>query len=159
MRNSARLIAVPCIVLTGLAFQGCSKAPAGPTPGPKDGSLFLHRNDVKEHTVHVPGLKSESCVALIEAAFRKRDGSRELNDLHREYYTVTANLAERHITVAYNSLVTSSRNIEHLIADAGFAVQSLSPLPHVEGAPGKQSETYEIPANKAAYDALPKDCK
>lgn len=152
------LILAP-LCAASFALTGCGNSDDAPTPGPKKGSRFLHRNDVKSHTVHVPGLKSAACFTIIESTFRFIDGDREMDDPHRGYYDVSVDMEQKHVTVTFNSLVTSSRNVEHMIADAGFAVRSLAPLAPVDGAPGGQTAPYEIPANQAAYDALPKECR
>ena len=150
---------LPSLFACMFTLSGCGKTPKAPTPGPKEGSLFLHRNDIKAHTVHVPTLKSDACIPYIEAAFRKKDGTRAISDPHRAFFDISADLDRNHVTVAYNSLVTSSRNVEHIIADAGFAVRSMAPLPRVESYSGPQADFYDIPANKAAFEALPKACQ
>jgi len=82
--------------------------------------------------MHVPELRNDVCVRIIAASLAKGPGIR------RE--TIRYDIPGRKITLTYDSLLIADKNIEFLVAKAGFAAN-------------------EIPADLKAAEALPPQCK
>ncbi|MBA4388601.1 MAG: hypothetical protein C0404_11510 [Verrucomicrobia bacterium] len=78
-------------------------------------------------------MKNEDCVKRVDAAIRGLPGIRK-DDTNGIVFL------DRKVIIKYDSLSIAHKNMEHAIADAGFAANS-------------------IPANKDARDKLPPECK
>jgi copper chaperone CopZ len=87
-------------------------------------------SDVRTFTFKAPQVTGESCRKVVDEVLRKTDGV----DAEKTVYGVGT------ITVTYDSLKLARKNIEHAIAAAGFDVG-------------------ETPANPAAREALPAECR
>ena len=82
----------------------------------------------------VPGLRNDSCVRIIANAFGKAKEPGIQPD------TIRYDIPGRKITLTYDSLLIADKNIEFIVAKAGFAAN-------------------EIPADTKAAEALPAQCK
>lgn len=106
--------------------------------------LFMHRSDHQELTVRLPELSGPDCVNYLRSRLI-------LHPVHgQSIVQVTGQAGEQRVTVTYNALRTAPRNIEHLIADAGFTVVSS----------GGQDGTapYTLPANPSAAQVRAENC-
>lgn len=88
------------------------------------------KQDMRTVTVKVPGLKNQECARIIQDAFIRYPGIK----------TVQPDVAAREVRVTYNSMVIAIKNIEFIIAQAGF-------------------DANDIPANTNAAAALPPDAR
>lgn len=87
--------------------------------------------DVRTFEIHCPGMVNQACVDVI---------SRALAPLFADPNAVQVDLQRRMVTVTYDSLTMSRKNIEFFIADAGFAAN-------------------DIPADQDAAATLPEACR
>ena len=119
-------------LLATVLLVGCGDPSGGPDRPDKPLfiKLFGFRHDVRTITVSVPGLKSEACQKPILEALGKAEGVIES----------TPNLAAKTIEVKYDALKLGIKNIEYVIAGAGF-------------------DAGDTPASKEAKDALPAECR
>ncbi len=74
------------------------------------GAVSCRKHDVRMVVVAVPGLKSPECAKFIQEAFMKQPGIR----------SVQPDFQQRTLTVTYDSMVIAIKNIEFVIAEAGF---------------------------------------
>ena len=87
--------------------------------------------DVRTIRISVPAMRNPACTEVVRVALSKLQGvmgERTRFDLKRHT-----------VTVSYDSLLLSLKNVEFAIADAGFAAD-------------------EVPANTNAVAALPPEC-
>jgi copper chaperone CopZ len=89
-----------------------------------------YRKDVRVVTIAVPQMKSEDCARRIQEALAKTEGIQK----------VEPNLSAKTVDVRYEALRLGIRNIEHVIADAGFGAN-------------------DTPAAPAAKAKLPPECQ
>jgi len=75
------------------------------------------RQVIRDVMVEVPNLGSPECFRIIQEALRPLDGVQ----------SATADFASSTVTVRYNSEKLAIRNIEFVIAGAGFAANDLPP--------------------------------
>jgi len=94
--------------------------------------VSCRQHDFRTIVVDVPEMKNQACVNVIVKTLGTSPGLSPKS--------VNFNTAKRQITVKYDSLLTADKNIEFLIAKAGFAVNA-------------------IPADKKAAVALPVECR
>jgi copper chaperone CopZ len=86
------------------------------------------RNDFRTITIDVPGMKSDARVAIVSNKVRQIQGVQSA--------PILIDRERRSVTVTYDSLVLSLKNIEATIAEAGF-------------------DANDVPAKPAAAKALP----
>jgi len=97
------------------------------------------QKDVRSVRIHVPGMKNTLCAEIIQQKLREytqRQGMADALVLD----SVQFDLSARTVTIQYESMKLGFKNIEHLIAEAGFAAN-------------------EIPANADAAAKLPPECR
>lgn len=80
------------------------------------------RADIRSHDIRVPELSTEEQAAMIRAAMSYTTDTAAVR-------RVEVNLAERRVTIVYDSRRTARRNLEHAIADLGFHANDLPPTP------------------------------
>ncbi len=90
------------------------------------------RQDILTVTLDVPQMRSDECQQLVLRAIESLDPEAILN--------ARFDVAAGEVTIRYNSMSLGRKNIEHAIANAGFAVNTL-------------------PANEDARQALPAGCR
>jgi copper chaperone CopZ len=90
------------------------------------------QHDYRTLVVKVPEMRNDACVRVIGAKLG------QLPKVQRE--DVKFDIPNRTITVTYDTLLAADKNVEFLIADAGF-------------------EANGVPANKKAAAALPAECR
>lgn len=120
------------LLLSSSLLVGCGDPSGGPDRPPKPLVIkFLgFRPDVRTITVQVPQMKSLDCQQRIQDALSKTEGVQ----------TSAPDLAQKKIDVTYDALKLGIKNIEFVIAGAGF-------------------DANDTPAPKEARDALPADCR
>lgn len=120
------------LVLATSFLTGCGDPSGGPDRPPKPLVIKIlgFRPDVRTITVQVPQMKSLDCQQRIQDALSKTEGVQ----------TTTPDLALKKIDVRYDALKLGIKNIEYVIAGAGF-------------------DANDTPAPKDVRDALPPDCK
>ncbi len=72
--------------------------------------VSCRKHDIRVVVVEVPGLKSPECAKFIQEGFMKQPGIR----------SVQPDFQQRTLTVTYDSMVIAIKNIEFVIAEAGF---------------------------------------
>lgn len=93
--------------------------------------VSCRQHDFRTIVIEVPEMRNQACVKAIVKTLGTSPGLRE--------NSVNFDVINRQITVTYDSLLTADKNIEFLIAKAGFAANG-------------------IPADKKAQAALPEEC-
>ena len=88
------------------------------------------RNDIRTITVKVPQMKSAACSTIIQSALMQTDGVK----------IATPDLQNHTIDVTYNSVKLAIKNVEFIIAEAGF-------------------DANKVPANEEARKQLPEECR
>ncbi len=68
------------------------------------------KQDLRTVTIQVPALKNQECARIIQDAFIRHPGIK----------TVQPDVAARTVRVTYNSMVIARKNLEFIIANAGF---------------------------------------
>ncbi len=96
------------------------------------GGVSCRQHDFRTIVVDVPEMHNQACINAIVKTLGTSPGLRPKS--------VDFNVAKRQITVTYDSLLTADKNIEFLIAKAGFAANA-------------------VPADKKAAAALPTECR
>ncbi len=96
------------------------------------GGVSCRQHDFRTIVVDVPEMHNQACINAIAKSLGTSPGLREKS--------VNFDIPQRQITVTYDSLLTADKNIEFLIAKAGFAANA-------------------IPADKKAAAALPAECR
>ena len=91
------------------------------------------KTDIRPVVIRVPGMINQQCADIV------------VNALSRARYgvkvkSIETDLATRTIMLNYDSMLLSLKNVEFIIADAGF-------------------QANEVPANKTAEAALPDKCR
>ena len=97
------------------------------------------QHDLRTVTIKLPGLKNEACVEVVRkslAAVGKQPGLRGAIDVRSAEFS----LEQRTVTLTYDSMCLALKNLEHYIADAGFAAN-------------------DTPPNARAVKALPEECR
>lgn len=119
-------------VVCALGLVGCGDPSGGVDRPPKPLVIKLlgFRPDVRTITVQVPQMKALDCQQRIQDALAKTEGVQ----------TTTPDLASRKIDVTYDALKLGIKNIEYVIAGAGF-------------------DANDTPAPKEAREALPAECR
>ena len=74
-----------------------------------------YREDIRTFEIHVPQMNNENCAQRVRAAFFVGGGQFKEGILDLEL-----NVAERTVTVTYNSTLTARKNLEYLLTHAGF---------------------------------------
>ena len=82
------------------------------------------RQDVRTIVVNVPEMKSPECSKIIQDAMLKVEGIEQ----------VTPDVAARTVTVRFNSTRVAIKNIEFVIATAGFDANSTLAPPETKAA-------------------------
>lgn len=112
--NACRMIARLMMILLGaLLLNGCRVA------------------DVRTFEIQVPKMVNQACADVVQKA---------VVTILPEPDAVKIDLERRVVMATYNSLIMSRKNIEFVIADAGF-------------------EANGVPANKDAESKLPEACR
>jgi len=88
--------------------------------------------DIREATFQVPGMCNQACAEIVRNALAKTPGVVP--------GSIKTDIVNRTVSVDYESLETAKKNLEHAVADAGFA-------------------TGEVPANPEAAACLPEECR
>ncbi len=86
------------ILIAGLLAAGCCWASG------------CRKQDMRTVTIQVPGLKDQECARIVQDAFIRYPGIK----------TVQPDIAARTVRVTYNSMVIARKNLEFIIANAGF---------------------------------------
>jgi copper chaperone CopZ len=94
--------------------------------------VSCRKQDMRTVTIGVAGMKNNACAAIVVDALQKSQ------NLQPEW--IKADVEKRTVTVTYDSLQRSLRNLEFAIADAGFTAN-------------------HTPANRQAAESLPADCR
>lgn len=94
--------------------------------------VSCRQHDFRTVVVNVPEMRNKACVNAIAKRLGTSPG------LHKN--SVKFDITNRKIRVTYDSLLTADKNIEFLIAKAGFSANG-------------------IPADKKAQAALPAECR
>lgn len=89
------------------------------------------QNDYRTVAIHVPDMKNAACVEIVVRALATQQRIPGEN--------IQVSMEQRSVTVKYDSLNRSLKNLEFAIADAGFRAN-------------------DIPANEKAKAALPAEC-
>lgn len=89
------------------------------------------RNDYRTVKIHVPEMRNQACAQIIHSALSRVQGV--------EWDSIEINVSERSVTVTYDSMLLSLKNIEFTVAAAGFKADS-------------------VPADEKAQKALPPEC-
>ncbi len=98
------------------------------------------QHDYRTITIQVPEMRDEACTQFVGRALLGLPGL--------EQESVSFDTANGTVTLTYDTLLAADKNAEYLIADAGFAVDSVS-----RGTP------FRIPANPEAMANLPPECR
>ena len=88
--------------------------------------------DIRTVTIRVPDLLNAACENVIREALQGAEGV--IRD------SIRFGAGERAVTVTYDSMKTGLKNLEFVIADAGF-------------------DANDTPANAKAREALPPECR
>ncbi|MBL7114495.1 MAG: heavy-metal-associated domain-containing protein [Kiritimatiellae bacterium] len=91
------------------------------------------KDDVRTVVIRVPGMHNEACVQVIRRALAPAQYGVKMD-------SIKVDLENRRITLAYDSMKLSLKNIEFMIVKAGFAAN-------------------EVPADPKAAAALPEACR
>jgi copper chaperone CopZ len=94
--------------------------------------VACRQHDYRTITIHVPEMKTQRCATLVRRALSSVRGA--------ERRTIDIDLKARTVTVTYDSLFLSLKNLEFAIAGAGFQANN-------------------VPAKGDALKALPSECK
>jgi copper chaperone CopZ len=86
------------------------------------------RPDIRTHEVQVPELKREACAQIIEEALKQIDGVE----------TINLDVAQHLVTVRFEGIKLGTKNIEYVIASAGF---------EANGVPAKPEAQAKLPAS------------
>lgn len=89
--------------------------------------------DKRTITISVPEMKNRECAQRIASALANKPGIGPENKF-------SVDIDTRTVTITYDSMLLAKKNIEFLIADAGFSAN-------------------EVPANAEAVKALPPECR
>jgi copper chaperone CopZ len=96
------------------------------------GLVSCRRVDLRTARIYVPNMKNRVCAERVANAVARVPGVRP--------DSIKVDATSRDVTVLYDSINLSLKNIEYAIADAGFGAN-------------------DIPANPAAAQKLPPECK
>lgn len=88
--------------------------------------------DVRELELNIPDMLNPECAEIIVGQLTRTQGVLA--------ETIRVDLPQRRIMLEYDSMILAIKNIEFVVADAGFAVNN-------------------IPANEAARQELPAVCR
>lgn len=97
-------------------------------------SLSCRKHDIKTVSVRVPEMKNTHCVNVIQEAFKPRAG----------IISMDFDVENRTVAIRYDSMVLAIKNIELIIAEAGF------------DAYGSEDGTTALPE---AVSKLPPECR
>lgn len=73
------------------------------------------KQDVRTVTINTPGMKDNECARIIQDAFMRYPGIK----------TAHPDVEKRQVKVSYNSMVIAIKNIEFIIANAGFQANEI----------------------------------
>ena len=93
--------------------------------------VSCRKHDIRAVTVGVPEMKNKACATVVANAVSRLHGVK--------VDEIRLDMANRTVTVTYDSMLLALKNIEFAIADAGFAAN-------------------EVPAKPEALKALPPEC-
>lgn len=115
-----------------LLLTGCGDPSGGPDRPPKPFfiKLFGFRHDIRTVTISVPALKSAECIPVIQEALGRAEGVLETK----------GDIQAKTVEVRYDALKLGIKNLEYVIAGAGFNAGS-------------------TPASPEAMAALPAACR
>ena len=91
------------------------------------------KDDVRTVVIRVPGMHNEACVQVIRRALAPAQYGVRMD-------SIKVDVENRRITLDYDSMKLSLKNIEFMIAKAGFVAN-------------------EVPADQKAAAALPEVCR
>lgn len=77
------------------------------------------KHDIRTVVVEVPGLRHPTCARIIQEAFVRQPGIR----------SVQPDLQQRTLKITYDSMIIALKNIEFVIADAGFDANEVRARP------------------------------
>lgn len=95
-------------------------------------AVSCRKHDFRTMAIDVPGMRNARCAQLVQQRLQQVPGVLANK--------IAIDLENRIVTVTYDSLQLSLKNIEFAIAEAGF-------------------DANDVPATPAARDALPPECK
>ena len=93
--------------------------------------VSCRKHDVRTVLIHVPEMRNRACVDVVQDALSKVQGL--------QWNRTEIDLSRRTVTVTYDSMQMSLKNVEFAIADAGFRANN-------------------VPANEEAAAKLPDAC-
>ena len=98
------------------------------------------QHDYRTIVIRVPDMKNAACVRIVTSALSRLPGLKP--------DSLSCSVDDRTVTLTYDTLLAADKNAEFLVARAGFRVivESLG-------------STVEIPADPAALDKLPPECR
>jgi len=96
------------------------------------GIASCRKHDIRTVKIYVPGMKTAECAELVRNKLAKVPGVRPPS--------IRTDVRGRSVTVSYDSLFLSMKNVEFAVAELGFAANN-------------------IPANQDAAKALPAACR
>jgi len=94
--------------------------------------VSCRRQDIRTALIHVPEMKNEACVQRVVKAIERTPGV--VKD------SIEADRESRTVTVSYNSIELSLKNLEFQVAGTGFLANN-------------------VPADKNAAQKLPPECR
>lgn len=94
------------------------------------GISACRQTDIREKRIKVPQMKNARCEKIVATALAKTDG----------VFADTIRTANGEVVVTYDSMKVGLKNLEYVIAAAGFTAG-------------------ETPADAKAREALPEDCR
>ena len=89
--------------------------------------------------IYVPEMKNSACVNVVMNALGKHQGLR--------LKQISVDLADRVVSVRYDSIRRSVKNIEYTIADAGFAANDVPTTPEAINALPSECDIPKVPVN------------
>lgn len=95
--------------------------------------VSCRRTDVRTVVIRVPQMRNQACVERVTDALKQARYGVKME-------TLQADLESRTVTVQYDSMQLSIKNMEFLIAEAGF-------------------DANEVPRDAAAAEKLPAECR
>ena len=91
------------------------------------GSSSCRRHDYRRHVVFLPKLENKTCAAVVSnAVVRLSHGPNMGGMACIDPGKFVFNMAERTVTLEYDSMKVATKNIEHAIAKAGFAANEIA---------------------------------
>jgi copper chaperone CopZ len=109
--------------------------------------VSCRRQDVRGLVLQIPEMKNEACVEWITQRLRNVPGVR--GD------SIQADRAGRSVTVRYDSLILSRKNIEFAVAEAGFAANGVPAKPEAVAALPAACTAASVPVSAVSSNSGP----